>query len=537
MIDGSFWWAERVPSTLGESYTQEILTAISRGQAVLDWITIVEGDLEFEIMRAPLAVGSPNDLVYLLGVTAEAVDLMALEFEAHGLDVLSPTPHLYDLAAEDGRQVQVGPHTLPALLGVPNGAAGMTAQAAKAHADAIAADRPGSIGFVSACCKTYVLHPYGTAGGIRAGHACEYGWRLPGKVGWGSRNSSANGYVVQPPAWAHSYAGFWDYSMGAIFVRAAARFAGERIDLREVVRGGPLWGRVAPSGPVPYVVHPECREALSVPTEPPETDPSPTTVEQRPLIALGSKGPAVVAWQRILVRAGYSLAPYGADGSFGKLTHNATVGFQRERALPGNGIVDIDTWSAEHVEPAERDEPDAGVTSIVPCRNFTQANRTAIDCIVVHSMEAPEASTTAEAVAAWAAGRRAPRASWHYALDDDSTIACVPEEHVAWAAPGMNRKGIQLEHAGYARQSEAEWFDPFSRRMLARSAKLVATICTRWNIPPVFVDAAGLLRGERGITTHYQVTKGPGKGRTTHTDPGRGFPMSTYLAMIERELA
>jgi hypothetical protein len=113
----------------------------------------------------------------------------------------------------------------------------------------------------------------------------------------------------------------------------------------------------------------------------------------------------------------------------------------------------------------------------------------------------------------------------------------VPEEHVAWAAPGLNHNGIQLEHAGYARQTLAEWSDPFSLRMLARSAKLSAAICKRWGIPPVFVDAEGLLRSERGITTHYQVTKGPGKGRTTHVDPGKGFPVSTYLDMVKEAMS
>ena len=52
-----------------------------------------------------------------------------------------------------------------------------------------------------------------------------------------------------------------------------------------------------------------------------------------------------------------------------------------------------------------------------------------------------------------------------------------------------------------------------------------------------YVDAAGLLRGERGITTHYQVTLGPGRGKTDHTDPGRGFPMSTYIEMIKEAMA
>lgn len=532
-MKGSAWWAERVPDSLGESYTQEVLAAVGRGDFVLDWIEIEHNGLRFEIMRAPLALGERGDAVFALGLTAEAVDLIALALAERGVDVMSPTPALYDFAAEDHAQIQIGPHTLPSLLGVPNGHAGMTKQAAKAHADALAADDLG--GLMSAACKTYALHPWhGSAERYRAGHACEYGWRLPGAVGWGSRNSTGSGYVVQSPQYAHSYSQFWDYSMGAIFVRAASS-AG---DLREHVRGGALAPLVAPFGPVPYLVHPECRDASTGLLEPvPDTEPSPVSTGSRPIIMVGSKGADVAAWQRVLMRAGYSLAPYGADGHFGPLTHNATVGFQHERGLPGNGIVDDSTWQAEHEPPIERPEPDDGITAEKRCRNFTWSNRTSVDNIVIHTMEAPEASTTAEAVASWGAGPNAPRASWHYAIDDDSTILCVPEKHVAWAAPGLNKRGIQLEHAGYARQSCDEWFDPFSRRMLARSAKLAAAICRRWNIPVRFVDAKGLLRGERGITTHYQVTKGPGKGRTTHTDPGRGFPMSTYLDMIQRAMA
>lgn len=533
-MKGSVWWASEVPEALGDGYTRAVVEAVNNGHAVFDWIEIEHDGLRFEIVRAPLAVGEPDDFVFALGLTAEAVDLIALALEAQGVAVMSPTPALYDFAAEDHAQIQVGPHTLLTLLGVPNGAAGMTKRAAKAHADALAAEDLG--GLMSAACKTYVLHPWQGPKGerIRVGYACEYGWRLPGAVGWGSRNSTGSGYVVQSAQYAHSYLHFWDYSMGAIFVRAASS-AG---DLREHARGGALGALVAPFGPVPYLVHPDCRDASTGLLEPvPDTEPSPVSVGDRSIIAIGSKGADVEAWQRVLARAGYSLAPYGADGHFGPLTHNATVGFQRERGLPGNGIVDAATWGAERETPIERPEPDDGITDEIRCRNFTWANRKTVDNIVVHTIEAPEASTTADNTAAWGAGPNAPRASWHYALDDDSTILCVPEEHVAWAAPGLNKRGIQLEHAGFARQSYDEWFDPFSRRMLARSAKLAAAICTRWEIPIRFVDAAGLMRGERGITTHYQVTKGPGKGRTTHTDPGRGFPMSTYLDMIQEAMA
>lgn len=168
----------------------------------------------------------------------------------------------------------------------------------------------------------------------------------------------------------------------------------------------------------------------------------------------------------------------------------------------------------------------------VPACNFTWANRKSVDLVVIHSAEAIEKSTTAEALAAWASGPSAPRVSWHYAIDDDSIIQCVDEKHVAWCAPGANRNGIHLEHAGYARQTAEQWRDPYSTRMLWLSARLTADICQQWHIPIEFVDAAGLLAGRRGITTHAEVTKGPGKGKTTHCDPGGHFPMAWYLELV-----
>lgn len=526
MVTGSAFW-ESVPESLGEEYTEQILDAIAAGDAVIDWITIQDGDLEFEIMRAPLAIGTHADHVFLLGLSSEAVDRIALAFADRGLVVMSPTPYLWDRAAEDPRQCQIGPHTLPELTGQQNGPAGMTKTAAGAHADAIRFDRPESCSLISACVKTYVLSRYSrTADGIRDGYACEYGWRLPG-LGWGSENATGTGYLVQPAQWAHSYASFWDYSMGAVFVKAAARLNGEQVDLRDLVLNPETADRISTNGPAPFVLNPE----LEAEEPPPDTDPN-IPPDDRPVIQKGSKGPDVVDWQRELMRAGFSLAPYNDDGDFGSLTHNATVGWQRERGIPATGVVDSGSWAAMGSDPIDRPEPDAEITATILCRNYTPANRADISNLCIHTMEAREASTTAEAVARWGAGPNAPRASWHYAIDDENTILCVEEQSVAWCAPGLNRNGIHLEHAGYARQSLEEWLDPFSRRMLARSAKLAAAICARWSIPIRFIDAAGLNRGERGITTHREVSLGPGKGRTTHTDPGRNFPVDLYLSMI-----
>ena len=204
-MNGSEWWANEVPDHLGDDYTSAILEAIRNGHAVFEWQTVVEDDLEFQILKAPLAIGCFDDHVFLMGLSAEALDMIVVELAALDVETMVPTPHLYDLAATHDKQVQIGPHTLPSLIGQQNGAAGMTKRAAKAHSDAILRDRPAACSFISACCKTYGLHPH-----MREGYACEQGWRLAGKVGWGSINTLGNGWVVQRPRWAHLYR-FFDY--------------------------------------------------------------------------------------------------------------------------------------------------------------------------------------------------------------------------------------------------------------------------------------------------------------------------------------
>ena len=70
-----------------------------------------------------------------------------------------------------------------------------------------------------------------------------------------------------------------------------------------------------------------------------------------------------------------------------------------------------------------------------------------------------------------------------YCVDVDSIVQCVRDRDVAWRAPGANHSSIGIEHAGRARQSRAEWDDPYSRAMLARSAALVANLCRKYKVP------------------------------------------------------
>jgi N-acetyl-anhydromuramyl-L-alanine amidase AmpD len=170
----------------------------------------------------------------------------------------------------------------------------------------------------------------------------------------------------------------------------------------------------------------------------------------------------------------------------------------------------------------------------VPARHFTKSGREEVDLVVVHTMEAPEKGKTAENVASWFAGSNAPQASAHYCVDADTIVQCVRDEDVAWHAPGANHDGIGIEHAGYARQSQEDWSDDYSTRMLERSAALAADLCERYRIPPVWLHPADLLAGRRGITSHANVSQA--FKRSDHHDPGTSFPIQRYLRLVQQRL-
>jgi len=252
---------------------------------------------------------------------------------------------------------------------------------------------------------------------------------------------------------------------------------------------------------------------------------------------LGDRGEDVAAWQDVLVEDGRHVGRTGVDGDFGKLTHNATVAWQRARALTPDGRVGPQCRASigePSLPPTMR-----GLTldelPFIKAANWSpHRGPQTKHWIVLHSMEAREASTVAENVAQWFAGNRGepPRSSAHYCLDDDSVVCCVPPDMIAWHAPGANKHGIGIEHAGFARQTAEQWQDDFSQRMLRRSAWLTRELCRRFGIPVEFIDAAGLKAGDPGITTHHEVTLA--FRRSTHTDPGDSFPMSDYLRMVRQ---
>lgn len=247
-------------------------------------------------------------------------------------------------------------------------------------------------------------------------------------------------------------------------------------------------------------------------------------------LRLGDHGQLVRDWQLALVGRGARLM---VDGVFGPATHNATLAFQAAHGLPTTGVAGLSELQviAAPVSTSVRPPPMLPHTiPLIEARNYLRKTRPTVDNIVLHCIECPEASTRAETTAEWMAGPAAPMASAHYFVDSDSVVQGVSDDFIAYHAPGLNQRGIGIEHAGYARQTREEWLDAFGVRMLALSVQLTARLCQRWNIPATYVRAAQLQLRGRGITTHREVTAAFGK--SDHTDPGPNFPIAWYVERV-----
>lgn len=84
--------------------------------------------------------------------------------------------------------------------------------------------------------------------------------------------------------------------------------------------------------------------------------PSPEVENQPVTLARGAKGAPVKHAQNQLLRAGFTLPRYGADGDFGRETAAAVARFQRAHQLPATGALDAQTLAA--LENATSASPD-----------------------------------------------------------------------------------------------------------------------------------------------------------------------------------
>lgn len=161
---------------------------------------------------------------------------------------------------------------------------------------------------------------------------------------------------------------------------------------------------------------------------------------------------------------------------------------------------------------------------------------------VVHDMEAPEGPLTAEHCARYFEGPKAT-GSAHVCVDENSAVRCVLDTEKAAGARGapyrsrtINDWALQVEHAGYARQSRAEWLDASSTRTMEQGARVFAGWCDLYTIPPYRLTDDELRAGMHGIVGHGDVSRAL-RVPQGHTDPGSGFPWDVYLEMVRSFMA
>ena len=65
-----------------------------------------------------------------------------------------------------------------------------------------------------------------------------------------------------------------------------------------------------------------------------------------PTLRRGSKGEYVTKLQTMLIQRGYDLAPFGADGQYGRKTEEAVKAFQADAGLKSDGICGPMTWAS-----------------------------------------------------------------------------------------------------------------------------------------------------------------------------------------------
>lgn len=151
--------------------------------------------------------------------------------------------------------------------------------------------------------------------------------------------------------------------------------------------------------------------------------------------------------------------------------------------------------------------------------------------IVIHTMEAPEGPQTAENIANYF---KRVDASSHWCHDNNSRVRVVNDEDTAWTAPGANNDGLQIELAGYAKQTAADWADAYSLDMLEGAAQSAAEWVVKYGIPIRRLSVAEVKAGHKGFCGHDEVSKA--YKRSTHWDPGPAFPWDYFLGRVAAKL-
>lgn len=168
----------------------------------------------------------------------------------------------------------------------------------------------------------------------------------------------------------------------------------------------------------------------------------------------------------------------------------------------------------------------------MPPKAWTDANRSSVQVVVIHTTEGSEHGSSAEDGASYDQ-RRTDGTSTHYFHDSNSTVQCVRTEDQAHAARAQgNKRGIQHELCADAADT---WNDDYHQAVLRMAAKQCARDAKKWGIPIKKLNPDQVAAGQKGFCGHADITYAFPEDNGTHTDPGKNFPWSSFLAMVEDE--
>jgi N-acetyl-anhydromuramyl-L-alanine amidase AmpD len=154
--------------------------------------------------------------------------------------------------------------------------------------------------------------------------------------------------------------------------------------------------------------------------------------------------------------------------------------------------------------------------------------------IVIHTTEGSEGLRSAEDGASYDT-RRTDGVSTHFFCDQDTTVQCVKTTDTAHAARATgNGRGVHFELCGRAAQTPAQWDDAASDGTIRQAARIAARVAKKHGIPVRRLTVDQVRAGMKGFCEHKTISDA--WGETDHQDPGKNYPWSEFLALVQEEL-
>lgn len=146
--------------------------------------------------------------------------------------------------------------------------------------------------------------------------------------------------------------------------------------------------------------------------------------------------------------------------------------------------------------------------------------------IVVHSAETPLKAGYAKSIAENWFGKAATTSA-HFMVDPAEIIRLLSDNVVSYAVgPKANGFTLNIEQAGYARLTRAEWTTPDGLKQLAKVGALIAELAAANSIPLRYATDDQIRAAARGVPGgvcfHDDVRRVI--GGTTHVDPLPYYP-------------